>query len=462
MKRKVRRLGEGAAEFAPTAPHATPESNPSRVTQKRTKVGRIWKPLGLVSGVALVLSTVLHGAIAVKSMGTVPDVSFKDTDDELTIPVDMFEQGQAAPPPPPPPVAHTGPAGQDGAGLIDAGAKAVRDAGVPSIQDAGVDAGPKPKPVRDAGTAVPLGSDALDGGAGDGGSDAGSSSSSGPADPQSIVGMPGLVNSGPVNVTLLVNMAAIRKHPVGSRIGPLIARVPQWESFTRGNQTQVDPLRDTDWVLVYGPSLIKTEKDAVLVHYSAPDAVVDAAIDLMAQQYDKGGPFDTGVPGVKASLARADNAERVFLRASSKLLAVVPPERAKEFARLLKSKGAKPKINPLEAMRLIVHKPHRQISVPGLKFPTELEELRLWVVPNADGTADVFAEGTVVPDTSCPDVALFMNDVLKRLNTGLVQSFSAGLLNKASVECDEGVPRAHIVATQKQIEAIIAVANLAL
>lgn len=460
-----RRLGEGAAEFAPTAPHATPAGKANRAAHKRAKVGRIWRPLRVVTALALVLSLGLHVGVAVRALGSSADMEFKDNDDELTIPVDMFEEGQPPPPPEAPPVANTSGGVGDGPGF-DAGVKPVHDAGAPALQDAGADAAPKP-PVKDAGSAVPLGTDLDAGGAGDAGAgDAGVGSGSGPRDPASIVGMPGLVSSGPVNVTLLVNMAAIRNHPIGRRLGPFISAIPQWESFIHGNETLVDPMRDTDWVMVYGPSLIRTEKDAVLVHYSASDAVVDGAIDLMSKQYDKGGPFDTGVPGVKASLGHADNAERVFLRASSKLLAVVPPDRAKEFAKLLKSKGAKPRINPNEAMRLIVHAPHRQISIKGLKFPTELEELRIWIVPNADGSADVFAEGTVTPDTSCPDVATFMSDVIKKSNTATIaglftiSGLTGGLLDNVTIACDEGVPKAHVVATKRQLEKILAAAAM--
>ncbi len=456
-----RRLGEGAAEFAPTAPHATPAG---KAAHKRAKVGRIWRPLRVVTAAALMLSLALHLGLAVRAMNSSVDLELKDNDDALTIPVDMFEEGQPPPPPEAPKV--TSPSGGSGDGPgFDAGSKPVRDAGSPALQDAGADAAPKP--ARDAGTAVPLGTDLDAGAAGDAGAaDAGAGSGAGPRDPASIVGMPGLVSAGPVNVTLLVNMAAIRNHPIGRRLGPFLSAIPQWASFIHGHETLVDPMRDTDWVMVYGPSLIRTEKDAVLVHYSVPDAVVDGAIEIMSKQYDKGGPFDTGVPGVKASLGHADNAERVFLRASSKLLAVVPPDRAKEFARLLKSKGAKPRINPAEAMRLIVHAPHRQISIRGLKFPTELDELRIWIVPNADGSADVFAEGTVIPAAACPDVATFMSDVIKKSNqatiAGLftISGITGGLLDNVSIACEEGVPKAHVVATKRQLEKILAAASM--
>lgn len=461
---RERALAEGAAEIAPTAPHATPPTG-----RTRAQVGRVWRPLGVVFAVAMAASLGVHVGIAVRALGESADVDFLDNDDELTIPIDMFEEAPpAAPAPPPtpepPPVVND--PSKPGDAFLDAGVRIVdagpRDAGP---RDAAIDLRDAEVPdasASDAGEIADGGGIALseqlgasDAGAADGGADGGGVSS-GPRDPSSIVGMPGLVStSGPVNVTLLVNMAAIRQHPVGRRIGPLILEIPQWKSFIHGNETNVDPLRDTNWIMIYGPSLIHTEKDAVLIHYSASDAIVDRAIELVREHYDKGGPFDTGVAGVKASLAHADNAERVFLRASSKLLAVVPPDKAKDFARLLKSKGAKPHIDANEAMRLIVRNPHRQIAIKGLKFPTELEELRIWIVPNADGSAVVHVEGTVNPTSACDDVGTTMSDVLKRINGPMVQLATGGLLNKVSIACEDGVPKTALSATKQQIEGLL-------
>lgn len=453
MKRE-RALGEGAAEFAPTAPHATPP--PKGAAARRSKVGRIYRPLGVVTALALTASLGVHGAAVVKAVGPPPEIEFKDVDDELTIPIDMFED---SPPPPPAPAPEPAPAGApgEGPGTIDAGAKPARDAGAPSPHDAGADAeadaAPPPKrPVHDAGSEIPL-SDLDAGAEGDAGTGDAGGGGLGPRDPSSMVGLSGLVNTGPQNVILLVNMAAIRKHPASTQLGRVFAAIPQWESFIRGHESMVDPVRDTDWIMIYGPSLIHTEKDAVLVRYSLSDALVDKALDVMAT----GGAYDTGVKGVKASMGHADNADRVFMRAGSKLLAVVPPDKAKDFARVLSRNSAKPRINPSEAMRLVVRNPHRQISIPGLKFPTDLEELRIWIVPNDDGSATVFAEGTVTSADGCPEVAAFMNQVFTRVNTGLVQMFTNNLLGGANVTCDGNVPKAQVVAPQRTIEKLITV-----
>ena len=135
--------------------------------------------------------------------------------------------------------------------------------------------------------------------------------------------MAGLVQAGPGNVTLLVNMAVIRANPTGAKLGPIVTGLPQWSDFLRGTDTAFDPVKETDWILIYGPSLIHTDRDAVLVHYSADDARIDSAIDkLSAAAVDEGGPFDAGLAGGKATRVHGDKAQRGVLRAHPHCVAV--------------------------------------------------------------------------------------------------------------------------------------------
>ena len=270
--------------------------------------------------------------------------------------------------------------------------------------------------------------------------------------------MSGLVNSGPVNVTLLVNMAEIRKHPVGVRSGPLFTAVPQWNDFLKGNQGSFDPVRDADWMLIYGPSLIHTDRDAVIIRYSVDDAVVDHAMDVASQNYDKGGPLDAGVRGVKATLGHADGAPRAFLRGQPHVLAVVPPDKANEFAKVLKGKTIAPKVRPGEAMRLIVREPYRQVAIRGLKFPQELKELRIWVNPHADGSADIFAEGDCTTPESAVAAAGTLGTLITQSNSAIVQMMTGGVLNGVKVENDGTLIHAHILASRAQVERIMGVA----
>lgn len=420
--------------------------------------------------VALTISAGVH--VVTAPWRLLPDtegLDFKDPNDELTIPIDLL--GVEMPPPPEPPKAPEPSAespkdpnaeGANGTSKkSDAGApKHKPDAGSSDEMDAST-------PAHDGGADRHVKSDA---GEGDAASDAGTGllaesdasgvpGTSGPRDPGSMIGMAGIVTAGQVNVTLLVNVAVIRANPIGARMGPLLYALPQWNDFMAGadpRQSNIDPIRDTDWILIYGPSLIHTERDAVLVRYSASDAIVDKAVDAVAMRYDRGGPFDAGVPGVKASLGHADNAERVFLRVQPHVLAVVPKDKATDFAKALKRAPISPKVRQGEAMRLTVVDPWKQIAIPGLKFDKSLKELRLWIVPRKeDAGAEIFVEGDCTDEAAAEDVANALTDLLRRQNSILVKAATRGLLNNAKVVANGTHIDLQVTAKPDQLEAVL-------
>lgn len=448
----------GAADEAPTAPHATAPVD----AHKPGGPARFWdrRRLRLVLVLSSLLSLIVHAIVTPYDL--VPDrnaIELKDVDGELGIPVDLLGEEVPEPPPPPPTVAPE-PTPTDPNASLPA---KTRDAGVPKKEP--VDAGaPLAKP-RDAGGDVLDGSVPTDGGEGDGGAsdggelvasaDAGASGGGqGPSDPGSMIGMRGLLAAGEINVTLLVNVAVIRKDPIGARLGPVLTSLPQWRDFLKGSQAAIEPIRDTDWILIYGPSLIHTDRDAVIVHYNVPDAVVDRAVDVIAQSYDRGGPFDAGVPGVRASIGHADNAERVFLRVQPQVLVVVPKKNAVDFAKAMRRAPISPKVRPGEAMRLVVKDPWKQVAIPGLRFSQSVKEIRMWIVPTASGTADVFLEGDTTDEASAVQTAADLTEVLRRQNAGFVRIVTRGLLNDAKVEAEGTRMKLVIHATPEQMKAV--------
>lgn len=453
MARGTRLRGDparGAAASAPTAPHAT-EAGPA----PRTGPARFWdaRRVRIVLAITTVVSLVAHWFVAPWNLlPPSTDLEFKDPAGELSIPVDLIAESPPPPPEPPPPAPpEPTPDNKDpnAPGRPDASAPRVRDAGAPedASANAELDAGEVP---RDAG--VDAGSDP-DGGLLAAG-DAGTPGANGPRDPASMFGMTKAVNTGTQNVVLGVNVAVIRKHPVGARMGPILQAIPQWKDFLKGAQSPVDPIRDTDWILIYGPSLIHTEKDAVLVRYNVSDQAVDLTIAAIAQSYDKGGPFDAGVPGVKASLGHADNAQRVFLRPQSKLLVIVPPSHAHEAAVTYKAQSPRGP-SAAEAMRLIVRNPANQVSIPGLKFSESLKEIRHWIIPRADGGADVYAEGDCTDEAAAVDSADRLTELLRRQNSIGVRFATRGLLNKAVVVSDGNKIKLHLEVSPEQLESVL-------
>jgi hypothetical protein len=455
----------GAAREAPTAPHAT---SPADRPTKLSGPARFWDGgrvrIALVA--AFALSLIAHWYVAPWNL--LPPSSgleFKDVNDPLSIPVDLI--GDDTPPPP-----ESAP---EPAKTADLPPSTTKDPTAAGAKDAGakpreVDAGLNLAAFEDAGGGGDGGDVRTDAGDGDAGAaddkglvamaDGGAPGSNGPRDPESMFGMTKAVNAGVQNVVLGVNIQLIRKHPVGSRMGPILQAIPQWKDFLKGAQSPVDPIRDTDWILIYGPSLIHTDKDAVLVRYTASDEMVDQTIASIAKSYDKGGAFDAGVPGVKASLGWADNAQRVFLRPQSKLLVIVPPSHAREAARTYKTQAPRGP-SPREAMRLVVRNPTNQISIPGLKFSASLKEIRLWIMPKADGGADVYAEGDCTDEAAAVDSADRLTELLKRQNSLGVRFATRGLLNKAVVVAEGSKITLHVEATPEQLEAVLQLAGAA-
>jgi hypothetical protein len=269
-----------------------------------------------------------------------------------------------------------------------------------------------------------------------------------------MIGAAGSAQAGPQNVIVTINMGVIRTHPVGARIGPLFSALPQWDDFLLG--TGVDPLRDTDWVSINGPSLIHSDRDVIMVHYSASDAVVDRALDVVGHKAGNGGPYDAGVPGMKAILGHADRADRVFMRPQPHVLAVVPPYYAATAARML-AHAAIPRTpkRPTEAMRLTLIHPHG----PMPAIPESVTELRLWIVPrNADGGADVYGEGDTASPEACSGAVDVLKAVIRDQNSFGVKLVTRGLLDGVTLTADGKTLRMHVPAARDQIEVLLAFA----
>jgi hypothetical protein len=369
-----------------------------------------------------------------------------DVEGEAAIPIDVLN-AEPGPPPPPPPETAPPPAapGKDDEKARELAAAAARDAGAVRDASAPTDAAAGDAEPSDAApTDAALADAGFDGGPGD----AAVAAADLDAGPNAIVGA--AIQADVNLVTLVVNAEVIRKHPVGARMGFLLRGIPQWDEFMSG--TDIDPIRDTDWVQIVGPSLINTSRDVVLIHYSAPDAVVDRAVAVVSRKYDRGGRFDAGVPGVKATLAHADRAERVLLRAQPHVLAVVPPSIAEKSARQLVSARLPVQNHPGEAVYLRLVNPHH----PMPEVPESITEMRLRVVPRADLGADVFIDGDTKDAAESADAAEGLRKIVRRHNDMLTSMMTHGLFDHVDITSEGPLVKAHIVVTLDQIETLTA------
>lgn len=252
------------------------------------------------------------------------------------------------------------------------------------------------------------------------------------------------------DVQLMVNLALVRKHPVLARVGPILT---QEMNDLASAAVPLEPLRDIDWFSAYGPSLDRTDHDILMARPQASDDTIAKAIAALVRRYDKGGPYEIGVPGVKASLGYADHGQRVFLQPRPKLVAIAPPADAHDVAaasRLQAPNGPA----ATEALRLVLRQPARQ--VPSRFRTPALTEVRLWITPKAsDGSAELEGEGECGSPEAAKELAAKLTQTIHGMNSLLVRSITRGLLNNAVVSTDGGRVSLHIHGTAEQLDAII-------
>jgi hypothetical protein len=256
---------------------------------------------------------------------------------------------------------------------------------------------------------------------------------------------------GPVKVVLILNGDVVRSHPLSQSLGALLRRLPGWDTILRG--TEIDPVRDTDWVMLSGPSLVNSARDVLLLHYSTLDSVVDTAVAAVSQRYERGGPVDAGVPGVKASLARPDRNERMLVRPQAHLLAVVPPSVSETIARQLASARFPGQPRPGDAVYLRLVDPHEALP----EVPAAVTELLLRVVPRADQGVDVLLSARTASREAASKAARDLQAALIHHNDPLTALLSQGLLDRVEYSVEGRSVRAHVAVERSQIERIIAI-----
>jgi hypothetical protein len=392
----------------------------------------------------LVLSLVLHGSVV--PLRWPVGLEVRDVEGQADIAIDVLE-GATSPEKPPAAepaseVSAAEPRPSDTSAASTSPALAV-DAGAHPLDRASLDGGPA------AGDAAADGASdaqspqlaAIDGGGGDGGA----------SDTENIVGAAGAIQADEVLVVVFVNAQVIRKNPVGVTLGALLRGIPQWADFMSG--TDINPVRDADWLMISGPSLVNTGRDVVLIRYAVSDTVVDHAVASVSRR-STGGPIDIGVSGVRATRAFADRAERVILRPASHVLAVVPPAIAAKEARKLVSVGLPAHPRPTEAFYFRFESPHR--AVP--EIPTSVTELRVRVVPTSDDGADAFAEADTPDAESARLAAPEIGRIITRRNSAITSILTHGLFDHVEVAATGSRVALHLRATRDQLEALATLA----
>lgn len=181
-------------------------------------------------------------------------------------------------------------------------------------------------------------------------------------------------------VQLTVYSENIRSHPLGSRMGRLLAQLPQWQDFF--GPSGLDPVANIDRLMLVGPDLADSSGLAVLIQHRIPPARLHGAVDALVQR--SGGRWVEG--GVPTALARADRADRVFVMPSRGLV-VVAPAQLIDSARSTPAKARVPAPEGDEALYGALKAPGYAFRKQGapVRIPDSVESLEFWVRPLADG-----------------------------------------------------------------------------
>ena len=202
---------------------------------------------------------------------------------------------------------------------------------------------------------------------------------------------------------------------------------------------------------IFGPGLLHTEKDAVLVRYNMPDARAAKDIAALAKRDVNGGAWDAGVSGVKAWRGHADRAWRIFLLPQPGLAAMVPPEFAPKAARAFSRVSPTIPLRPNEAVRFVIANASHALQN---QVPPGLEEMRIWVEPRADGGADAFAEIDAPDGATADATAKRVRQIARETNSLAVKIVTRGLLDGVETSSEGPLVRAHLAASEEQLAAL--------
>ena len=341
------------------------------------------------------------------------------------IPVDLFEDQQpAAPPEPaqPPPVA-------DNAGPAEPAVKKPKPAPQPAkVHDAGPPDAEEPDADQPDADQPDAGTTAVDAGAKVAAADAGvpldagpvSDAGARPISEPSLVGSIRQIADPGANVKLWIYADKIRETSLAPRIGPLLRSLYQWRDFF--GPTGIDPIRDIDQIMLYGPQLRDTTNlVAILKHHVPPDRM-HTAVDALVRADHRGGMWlDDGVPAASVHL---DGAEHRFILANSQTVMMTNPQAYKLALAVAKVARLPPSHGP-EAMLAYIVTPWRVFIGLPVQVPHSIKWARIRVTPTADGGASAELEAEDESPALASEDADYLTrsaNALSQLNLGFLGS----------------------------------------
>jgi len=387
-----------------------------------------------------------------------------------TIPIDLLEGDEAAGAPKPPapsappeepavsvdpvPTATVKAPVRDAGAPVDAGAPDAETADA-SVSDAGeADAGEEltDAGIDDGGGLADAGPPE-DGGAGEG--DAGTGEG-GPRDPIALVGEAQKIAGNDPNVQVTIDAEKVRAHPLGPRIGRMLAAVPQWRDFL--GRSQIDAIRDLDRLVIFAPQLVADSSDLVaILSANVPDKQLRAAVDALVQADPKHGEWRKKAP-VPTATAYADRAARVFVLPSPGVVVVAPPSAEKAAQGLRKLK-----LPPLPGAAVVRGKlltpANAAKGLPMVRLPASLKSvrvLRFSLTPTHGGGVLIDLEGEDASAEQARDNATAL--------TGAIRSIPlhAMVIDRFAFEADGNKIKGTITIRQQQLLMLLGMVEMQL
>jgi hypothetical protein len=285
-----------------------------------------------------------------------------------------------------------------------------------------------------------------------GGSDAGDGGGWEPIrDPVAVAGGARLAAQRNPNVSLMVFTGQIRRHPLAARHAATLTSIQQWKVFFEG--TDIDPVRDTDWINLFGPQFRNTARVGVVLRYSVADHKMRAAVNALIARSQPRGTWreKSGVPYAQL---RVDNADRVVVMPQPHILVVVPPDGLDQAVGL---KGARFPSggNDRTAVLLNLKTPRNAFQGLPVDIPATIAWLRFSLELGPDGGADAKLDAEDVDEATAARDAASLTDQLEKLAVVRVLFVQQRLFDPVTFRAEGKHIRAETHFTQAQLNTIL-------
>lgn len=226
-----------------------------------------------------------------------------------------------------------------------------------------------------------------------------------------------------------IHTALLRENPSLAGMGPLIG---DFFGFKLGND--FDSVAGTDAIVMVGAS------------YTRGRAFVVSQTDLLERAF-------ASVPrgtGTQPPVFVIEGHPRAFLQARSGQLVITPPDRAGDLMPLLQAGTLELPRMPDEGFRQVIPHPYQHRMV-GIRYPKEIEELRIYARPRSDCGVDLYWEADCITKERASTAARELEEAIRGINTGVVRAFTGGLLDSPRLLIDGPNLRLRIRASYKHV-----------